>query len=80
MLETNIEDITFDKIIDYLILLIFVLKKYGYSKTEIKAYVRQFESAKERLFKSIPRSTYGSLLGMDSNKKIEGIYSFISRT
>lgn len=78
--ETDIADISFDKIIDYLILLVFILKKHGYSKTEIKTYVRQFEVAKEKLFESIPRSTYGLLLGMDSNKKVQGIYNFISKT
>ena len=78
--ETGIEDITFDKIIDYLILLVFILKKHGYSKTEIKSYVRQFEIAKEKLFESVPRSTYGLLLGMDSNKKVNGIYSFIAES
>ena len=80
MTETEIENITFDKIIDYLILLVYMLKKHGYSKKEIKSYVRQFEKAKEKLFQSIPRSTYGLLLGMDSSKKIKGIYSFISKS
>lgn len=77
--ETGIENITFDKIIDYLILLIFILKNHAYPKTEIKAYIRQFEAAKEKLFENTSRQTYGLLLGMDSNKKIKGIYEFLSK-
>lgn len=76
--ETKIQAITFDTIIDYLILLVFILKKHGYSKTELKAYVRQFSHAKEKLNQSIPKSSYGLLLGMDSNKKIEELYKFIA--
>lgn len=79
MTEMKIKDITFDSIIDYLVLLIFILKKQGYTKTELNSYVKQFEKAKEELFKSIPKSTYGLLLGMNSKQKIKEIYGFISQ-
>lgn len=76
--ETNISEITFLTIIDYLILLVYILKKQYYSKTDLKQYVKQFEKAKEKLYTSIPRSAYGKLLGVDSNKKINELYKFIS--
>ncbi|GAB2026783.1 hypothetical protein OfM2_06860 [Lactovum odontotermitis] len=76
--ETEIKDITFEKITDYLILLVFILKKHDYSKTEIKSYVRQFVNAKEKLYRKVSRSTYGMLLGMNSDKKLKGVYNFIA--
>lgn len=78
MNEMKIQEITFEKIIDYLILLVFILKKQGYSKTELTAYIRQFIQAKEKLYHSIPQSSYGLLMGMDSNKKIDELKKYIA--
>lgn len=79
MTEIDVDGITFDTIIDYLILLVFILKKQGYSKRELNNYVKEFVTAKEKLFRDVPLSTYGQLLGMDSKKKIVAIKKFISQ-
>lgn len=73
-----IEPIQFDKIIDYLVLMIFILKLQGYPKTELRGYVRTFVQIKEQLNKKIPHNTYGLLLGANSNQIVTNIYNFIS--
>lgn len=78
--EFELKDrIKFDKIIDYLILLIFILKAQGHSKRELKAYVREFVRIKEQLIKSVPVKTYGELLGTNSNNIVTQIYKYISK-
>ncbi len=77
MNETNIQGITFDTIIDYLILLVFIMKKQEYSNEELTGYIDLFVDAKESLFHSISQSSYGVLMGMDSNKKIGKLKEYI---
>ncbi|WP_438843500.1 hypothetical protein [Enterococcus sp. AZ078] len=78
--EFELDDkIKFDKIIDYLILLIYILKVQGHSKRELKGYVREFVRIKEQLNASVPLKTYGELLGVNSNKIVSQIYKYISK-
>lgn len=74
-----VDNINFDKIIDYLILLVYILKAQGHSKRELKGYVREFVRIKEQLNKSVPLKTYGELLGVNSNKIVSQIYKYISK-
>lgn len=74
-----VDKINFDKIIDYLILLIYILKVQGHSKRELKGYVREFVRIKEQLNTSVPLKTYGELLGVNSNKIVSQIYKYISK-
>lgn len=76
--KTMISNITFDTIIDYFILLMYLLKWQGYEKQTLLEYVSKFECAKEALYFKVPKSTFGLLNGMDSQKKINQIRFYIS--
>lgn len=75
--ETSINNISFDNIIDYLIIHIYLLKKLGIQKTELKRLVRSFNLESERLRKDIHVPIHTSIMGSDLRKKISGIKDFI---
>ena len=49
--ETKIRNITFDSIVDYLILIIFLRKKIGTSKIELRKVIKNFAQETENLIK-----------------------------
>lgn len=75
--ETNIENITFDNIIDYFILVIFLLKKLGVTKTELKRTIKSFHNESEQLRESIPIPIHTSIMGSDFKKKINKLSNYI---
>lgn len=75
--ETQIKNITFDNIIDYLITLIFLLKKLGMTKTELKKIIRVFFADSEKLRRTVPMPVYTSILGSDFRNKTNKLISYI---
>jgi len=75
--ETSINNINFDNIVDYLIIIIYLLKKLGIQKTELKRLVRNFNLISERLRKDIPVPIHTSIMGSDLKKKLFGIKRYI---
>ncbi|WP_433775604.1 Abi family protein [Bacillus wiedmannii] len=75
--ETGIRNVTFDNIIDYFIVLIFLLKKLGISKTELKKIVRSLSEESEKLRSEIPVSVHTAIMGSDIRNKINRLTNFI---
>jgi len=75
--ETNITDIKFENIVDYLIIHVYLLKKLGIEKTELKRLVRSFKVESERLRKRIPIPVHVSIMGSDLKKKILSLNHFV---
>lgn len=75
--ETGITNITFDHIADYCIIVIFLLKKLGVSKTELRKIIRQFYGESEKLRNIIPISVHTSIMGSDFRKKMKGLSIYI---
>lgn len=75
--ETNITGITFEHIIDYLIIHVYLLKKIGIQKTELKRLVRSFTLVSERLRENIPIPVYTSIMGSNLRKKVVELKKFI---
>ncbi|MDX5746207.1 Abi family protein [Bacillus cereus group sp. BfR-BA-02570] len=75
--ETGIRNIMFDHIIDYFIVLIFLLKKLGISKTELKRIVKDLSEESEKLRNKIPVSVHTTIMGSDIRNKINGLNNFI---
>ncbi len=74
---SNINNITFDTLTDFLILLIVLLKKISISKTELNRYVREFDVNREKLFSNTPYSTYTAVMGSNAKNKIKDLKKFI---
>ena len=75
--ETGITNITFDHIVDYFIIVIFLLKKLGVTKTELKQIVRKFYAESEKLRNTIPISAHTSIMGSDFRNKINRLTNYI---
>ncbi|AOY06798.1 Abi family protein [Bacillus subtilis] len=75
--ETRISNIQFDNIVDYFIIVIFILKKLGITKTELKRLIRNFHEESEQLRNNIPVSVHTSIMGSDLKNKIKQLKNYI---
>ena len=75
--ETGITGISFDTIVDYIVLLAYILKHCGKSKTELRAFIRQFEQTYEKLRASVPVTIYSKIIHTDTRSKLKKLKEFI---
>ncbi|WAA12265.1 Abi family protein [Fervidibacillus halotolerans] len=75
--DTGIQNITFNTIVDYLILLIFIQKKLYISKTELNKIVNKFETVINHFRTQIPISVYHQIFHTDTRNKINSLKTFI---
>lgn len=75
--ETGIENIVFDTIADYIILIAFVMKKCGATKTEIRRFIRDFSVICEELRASVPIQIYSRIIHTDTRNKLRRFETFI---
>lgn len=76
-MKTGIANIDFKTIIDYLILICFVLKLLQYNKSDILAFIRQFEDICENFRKQVPINIYSQIVHTDSRRKISALKTFL---
>ncbi len=76
-LNTDIKEISFDYIVDFLILLVLLLKELGTQKTELKRIIREFKKIAEKFRSSIPISEYNKIMSTNTKPKIEMLLSAI---
>lgn len=69
--ETLINNITFDTIVDYIILIAFLMKMLRCNKTEILTFIQQFQTYCEILRKVIPISEYSKINHTDTRTKLQ---------
>lgn len=75
--KTGITNIKFDNIVDYFIILIFLLKKLNITKTELKKIIREFFAESEKLRNTIPIPVHISIMGSDFRNKVNSLKSYI---
>lgn len=75
--ETGVKDVSFDTIIDYIILVVYMLKLFGVRKTEIKKFIRDFEEIKESLRREIPINYYNQIIHTNANNKLSQVKKHI---
>lgn len=75
--ETGINNILFDNIVDYFIIQVFILKKLGVTKTDLRKTIRQFFTESERLRKTIPSAVHTSIMGSDFKNKIQALLNYV---
>lgn len=68
--ETGIKQITFNTIVDYVILISFLLKLLKCPKSEIVAFVKDFENIIEVFRKSVSISIYSAVVYTDTRNKL----------
>ena len=75
--ETNIKNINFKTIVDYVILISFVMSLLKCNKTDILAFIRQFEDTCENLRKSIPMNIFSKIVYTDTKGKLSAIKNYL---
>ena len=75
--ETGVNNITFETIVDYIVLITFIMKKCGCSKNEMKQFVNEFIQLYEELRASVPVEIYSKIIHTDTRKKLDTVKSFI---
>lgn len=75
--ETGIMNIMFDNIVDYFIIVIFILKKLGVTKTELKQIVRKLNTESEQLRSTVPIPVQTSIMGSDFRNKVNNLMDYI---
>lgn len=76
--ETAIDNITFEVIIDYVILHIYLMNKIDSPQKDIQRLIRTFTVASERLRKKLPASIYSSIMGKDVSNKMMSLKSLVT--
>jgi abortive infection bacteriophage resistance protein len=78
-IDTGIANIRFRNIVDYLILIVYLLKQLGVSKTELRQLISGFETASENLRDSVPFSIHSQVLLTDTKNKLTSLREFIKK-
>lgn len=75
--ETKINNISFSTIVDYVILVVYLMKNLGFTKTECKQLIIQFRNICEELRKNIPIQLYSIIIHTDNRKKLQQLQSYL---
>lgn len=75
--ETGIQKITFETIVDYVILITFLLKILKCKKSEAIGFVRNFQKICEDLRSKVPINEYNKIILTDTRNKIKQLIAFI---
>ena len=75
--ETGIANISFNTIVDYVILICFLMSLLKCNKTEIFAFIKQFEDAYEGLRKQVPSNIFSKIVYTDTKKKLNSLRKFL---
>ena len=74
--ETGIKNIKFESIVDYIILIVFLLKILQYNKKDILTFISDFEKICENLYKQVPANIYMRIVYSDTRNKLTLLKQF----
>lgn len=75
--ETGINNITFKSIVDYVILIAFMMKLLKCNKSDILPFIFQFEDACEDLRKKIPANIFSKIVYTDTRAKLGAMKKYL---
>lgn len=75
--ETSITNITFETIVDYFIVTVFLLKKLGLPKNELIQIVKKVKVESEKLRNTVPIPVHTSITGSDFRSKVNSLMNYI---
>ena len=76
-ITTGIKNITFNSITDYIVLVVYLLKHFGVSKSEVRKIIAEFQNAIEDLRGKVPISMYAKIIHTDTRGKIAALQKYI---
>ena len=75
--ETGVRNITFYCIVDYIILVAYLMHALKCPRKDILSLIKSFESACETLYKSVSMPIYSSIVFTDTRNKLNQLKTFI---
>ena len=75
--DTGIRNITSNTIVDYFILVIYLLKSFKLTKTELTKTLNKFESAVDDAKTNIPQTIYNQIFLPDTKNKLSTLRQYI---
>jgi len=75
--DTNVTNIDFKCIVDYVVLIVYIMKNLKVTKTEIKKFILEFETICENLRKEIPVPIYNKIIYTNAKNKLNSLKKFI---
>lgn len=76
--DTQINNISFNSIVDYIILIVYLMKKLTCSKTEINKFINDFEYISNDFRSKVPINIYNSILFTDTRNKINLLKNYVT--
>lgn len=77
--DVGLSSVEFSDITDYLILIVFLLKKLNVKKAEMKKLVVNYRRLINELYSKIPVNYYSQIIHSDVNYKLNQLEKYISR-
>lgn len=75
---TNIEGVSFSTIVDFLILIIFIMLSLGFTKSSVRKTLIGFRNALNEFKESVTPAIYHKIVHTDAEKKIRQLDGYIS--
>lgn len=76
MTEVGITNVTFNTILDYIILISFLMKSLKCNKTDVLAFISRFEDAYENLRKQVPTNIFTKIIYTDTRGKLNALKNY----
>lgn len=77
--ETGITGINFDDITDYVVLLTYLMRCMGFSKTECRQFLAAYETTLERFRSELPFNIYSKLVRTNAKNKLAYLRTYIRK-
>ena len=75
--ETGITNITFDSIVDYVILIAYMMKLLECPKTKVQSFIRRFEKCCDELRGKVTTSIFNTIVYTDTRNKLALLKKFL---
>lgn len=76
--ETGVGKIDFGDITDYIVLLVYLMRRMGFTKTECKQLVSGYEAVLEKYRSELPFNMYSKLIRTTARGKLIALRRFVS--
>ncbi len=76
--ETGIDGVDFTDITDYAVLLVYLMKRMGFTKTECRQLIAGFESTIEKYRQELPFNIYSRIIKSTARRKLTAARHFVS--
>lgn len=78
--ETGVSGVDFKSITDYVVLLAYLMRRMGFTKTECRQLIANYEAILEHFYKELPFNIYSRLISTTTRNKLAKLRSFVSNS